>query len=764
MTAGTFTVVIDPHEIVGTGVSPDASGRLSVRFQGGAKSAVVAGDLVVLDEFSRTGNLAPAVSAGYELELATDVASGGDPATSAVGYELTWSNGDATARALFTGQPDGATVNLSDLVETETIPVVAASGYALEAKNYRDQAAASAAQASEIALGDADATLAGALNNDASDVYAAVVDGFMPGHVVTHPRFGAVPGVGIDNTAAIQAAIDLGGTVVIPPGHFEAAGLDLPDFTDWEDPWSINRPFTLVGAGPDATTLVLNDDTAPYLIGHPSAGSESPRGQNSYQNVRGMTLIGPKDATKNIPVLALSNVYKGQFTDLHIEGCPGGPAIWNYSHGQGGSQANVFARISTYKGEWTTSAGGNQLFDLDVLLARGVRYLLHNDGPRQTNGKANDTIVADCHLYAYLIGGIDTRGHGSLTETGSATGGGCDNLRIINSFFQSEATRRTEDGLLEAAGSTTFTLRTTADEFLNDSTDVYKDCILRLKNPTTGKWESRWIDSYAAGTRVVTVASAFTSFTPAIGNEYRISYSDATARADGWSADVGSHGVLWEPWDYVGRIVNSRFEKTRAVVATVEAGYDFVMDFAAETANDGLYGIRTDGTPWRPRVWTSNRPRGSTTAPAEMAAPSFVLSNPGDEDGARAVLMHCKNDTGGTVVNGAVVSIKSSNQELVGPSNNSNDQQHAVVWNPGVSSWANGERLTIAIAGIVPIRVQTNSVAVAIGDLIVPASGNVAQAISPASITTQQLGRAVGKALHAASLGGGVVDVLCKLR
>jgi hypothetical protein len=143
--AGSFSVVMDPHEVVG--VDAGASGRLTIRFQGGAKSAVVAGDLVTLDEFARTGAYAPAVSSGYTVELPTDVASGGDPDTSAVGYDLTWFNGDGVVNALFVGQPDGSTVNLSDLATSETIPLAVSAANAERAEDAADAAAASAAAA-----------------------------------------------------------------------------------------------------------------------------------------------------------------------------------------------------------------------------------------------------------------------------------------------------------------------------------------------------------------------------------------------------------------------------------------------------------------------------------------------------------------------------------------------------------------------------------------------------------------------------------------
>lgn len=202
MAAGTFSVTMDPHELVG--VDPDASGKLTIRFQGGATHATVAGDLVALDEFSRRAPYAVSVSAGYTVELPTDVASGGDPDDSAVGYDLTWFNGEATVRALFVGQPDGATVLLSDLAPQEAIPLAVSEANAERAEDAATAAAASAAAAAT----------------------------FDP--ATTAPGIRVTPGASASaNVTALQAAFDAGassGRVVHPVGAFPInAPIDISD-------------------------------------------------------------------------------------------------------------------------------------------------------------------------------------------------------------------------------------------------------------------------------------------------------------------------------------------------------------------------------------------------------------------------------------------------------------------------------------------------------------------------------------------------------
>lgn len=220
MAAGSFSVVMDPHEVVG--VDAGASGRLTIRFQGGAKSAVVAGDLVTLDEFARVGAYAPAVSSGYTVELPTDVASGGDPDTSAVGYDLKWFNGDGVVNALFVGQPDGSTVNLSDLAATESIPLAQSAANVLASEAARDEAVTAAAAA--VAVGTTnDTVIAGrvAAAGSATDVAidAKLAKSSVPVFNVKH--YGAVGDGSTNDATAINAAITAanaaGGGIVLFP-------------------------------------------------------------------------------------------------------------------------------------------------------------------------------------------------------------------------------------------------------------------------------------------------------------------------------------------------------------------------------------------------------------------------------------------------------------------------------------------------------------------------------------------------------------------
>lgn len=177
--AGTFTVVLDPEVVVG---GEGASGRLTVKFQNGANYASFgSGDIQVLDKFARTGAYAVAVSAGYELELPTDVPAEGVSTDSVVGYDLTWFSRDARVNALFQGQPAGSTVLLSELVDAEPgVPPVVSAGYAAQAEDARDEAvaaqtAAEAAQTAAEAVGSTnDTIIASRVNDQASATRTAL--------------------------------------------------------------------------------------------------------------------------------------------------------------------------------------------------------------------------------------------------------------------------------------------------------------------------------------------------------------------------------------------------------------------------------------------------------------------------------------------------------------------------------------------------------------------------------------------------------------
>lgn len=590
----------------------------------------------------------------------------------------------------------------------------------------------------------------------------------------------ASPGI----QSAVDAARDAGGGVVFfPPGVYRCEQpIHLPDFTDWEDPWSINRSIVLLGASKWAVRVYLDGsalDTARYLIGHPSVGGTgagNPRGQNSFQVVTRMTLLGPGYSLNDgnaamgfdVPVLAISNVYKGDFSELHVEGCPAGPAIWNYSDNTNGSQGNRFRGITTFKGHWEI-VDGEKVFSMEEVRRRSVRYLLHNDGPVNSVGRANDNILTDSHVYDPLIGVVDTRGH--VNPLGGSNVGGCDNLRVTDNFFAARSTYELEEGTLTSGTSPTqVTLRTTAGTF--DPANDFTDCVLRVLNTTTGRWESAWIEDFDQNTRLATVAGSGFTFTPTGATEYHVQYSDAQSRSDGWSPEVRPHAVLWACSDYQMRYADNRGEGITSMLASsglpsehgIVANYDVQLQFPYEIVNKNEYGRRTDGTPWRPRMWVAERPRGSTLAPANFAAKSFALSDPSDEGGASALVRYFTNVSAQPLVNGSIVSIRSTNRAEVSNSTTT-AAPHVVAWNPAPppNGWQVGERLTCALSGVVTVRVDTASAAVVSGDLIVPIAGRVGVPVNPDSATVGQYSRAVAKAISTAAQSSGTVSVWCKL-
>jgi hypothetical protein len=700
---------------------------------------------------------------------------------------------------------------------------------------------------------------------------------------ITDPEYGCDP-LGIADSSvgfnAARAVLEAqgGGIMIAPPGtyKFDLEG-HLPDFTEEESPSSINRPFTILGAGKHATKFIIgtaNFDTPQqprYLLGHPSWGGISPRGQNSFLNILGVELLGPgwglEDGNAamdyNIPVLALSNVYKGVF-DIHVEGCPAGPAVSNWSHSTNGSQGNEF-KITTFKGEWDT-IGGYVVVKQEAVRRRSVRYLIDNNGGVANNGKANDNLVGRCHVYNPLIGVVDNRGHGykTVTTTGSPAGGtftlmfdgeetatiafdasaatlqtaleglpnvepgdfvvtkssgvwsvyfigqirhfrwsgtitagdnnltggsspavvvaypdnggGTDNLRVLDNFFAARQTMEIEEGEFEGTPTNTvMKLRTTLDSGTPtfDEDADWTHCVLRAYNPTTLKWESKWIDSFNVSTRVATLDSALT-FVPSAGDLYYIQYSDARARLDdGWSAKVVTHAVMWSSRDYDMRMGDNRCEGIVEIVASsgldsewgIESNYDVRLQWQYTVVTKSEHCRRTDGTEWRPRTWLSMRPGGDTSVPAAAQLRSLMFGTPEDENASSGATRPVLNDTGGTLVNGNVVAVKATDRtKVIDAQGPTSPLQHAVVWNDGLSSWEDGERLSIITHGMAPIMVDCTSVAVVAGDYILPsATTPYGVPVSPGHATPGHVAHAIGRALFDMASGSGVINVWCKI-
>jgi len=92
---------------------------------------------------------------------------------------------------------------------------------------------------------------------------------------VTSAPYNAVPNDGIDDTAAINAAVAAGRSIYFPPGTYNYTGvMTLP----------ANTSYRLYGEGPGVSTIIF--------AGNPSAGISAPNAGVNTLNVEGLTLQG----------------------------------------------------------------------------------------------------------------------------------------------------------------------------------------------------------------------------------------------------------------------------------------------------------------------------------------------------------------------------------------------------------------------------------------------------------------------------------------
>lgn len=457
----------------------------------------------------------------------------------------------------------------------------------------------------------------------------------------------------------------------------------------------------------------------------------------------GFSLTGPQDFANAAHGIGIDNTRRPFIHRVRLAGFAGGNGIHVYGNAKGGTfYATIF---NCYFGnQQYQTLNGHTCVDLDELKLWTMRYAIHLDGPATGSGKVNGTYIADNYISSLLVGAVKISGHGSFTDGGSA-----ETRSVGNTYFFG-GSRKLEEGDLAGTPTDTVMQLRQADVIYSSDGDLV-DMYLQVTD-ADGVQHARYIDGFVGATREVTLASAL-PFVPAPGASYTLGFSDAAARADFAAAFCMQHAFYWDS-TYALQSVGDRFEQARVLVASANATENVALMAADVEGQDGRYCLRVDGSEWGPRAAAGVRNIGSDQVPAP-----FIIRAAGLWDGLNpqaknvGALGAAKNNVGARVNLGDVVELTSSGS--LGPSTTGNNA-HVVIQSLSRAFFENGTLATYAVSGKWEVSVDG---ATSLGDLLIPSStpgANVATPISPASATTEQASRSIGKAISETA-GAGLV-------
>lgn len=278
---------------------------------------------------------------------------------------------------------------------------------------------------------------------------------------------------------------------------------------------------------------------------------------------------------------------------------------------------------------------------------------------------------------------------------------------------------------------------------------------LAVRDPD-GIWRRRYIQSWNAATRTATLATAL-PFTPVAGDNYRVGYADAAARAIFTDPTTLQHAFYWAS-SYSCRSTSDYFEETIPVAAHLLANSDFTVVNPEDTVNDTRYGMRVDGSVWHPRLSVSDRPRGSDAVPATIFTQGPLYGHPENYLEPYGAMGRTINNTGARVYVGDVVRLASSNiQASASSTSGSVTSVHVVVASDSREFFEAGAEMSFALNGMRPVRVSAGITA---GDLLLPATSNKAIGQASSTATGEQAAEALGRALQNASSGALVLAMI----
>lgn len=540
------------------------------------------------------------------------------------------------------------------------------------------------------------------------------------------------------NTAAFNAARDLAISTSIRTLRFPAdsgtirvAQLDLPTFTVSDASQEPQNMIRLLGAGQINTHIALMDAdvTSAYVIGHASAGTIADRAQNSFVEIGYMQVTRKGVVGSNLPVIQIDNTWAPHIHDVIAYGNLGGATIDVYSNNRGGSQTGTFERIRDWKHQQWDAVASPAEHDVDVLRARGSRYMFHFRGPMDAVGKANNNVVRDCEAYYCAMGVVDTVPYEQYPPADYAgtifpDGGGYDWLRLEGVFGGFEGFSKTETGTFAAVGSqTTPQLKAGG---LNRTADDFKDMICRAHDSAAGYVYSRRITAMAAdGT--LTLASAF-PFTIDTATEYEIAYADAQHWSEGGHAGIRPHLLRHSSRIYRSHMQSCRVEEGALAVSMSYARGAQLSIIECDSWSDRSEGLMVFDSAgerpdyWYPATYVGDQARGGHAANAHLITQTMMLARADNLNHYPVILFDKKNTLGADIPSSTFVRLGSNMQDLKAPVSHyaGTWTPHALAYNYNGLACADGDLCSLVLSGVlqVPIYVAADQ-NVAIGDAVV---------------------------------------------
>tara|TARA_Y100000114_G_scaffold107004_1_gene100320 strand:+ start:324 stop:2102 length:1779 start_codon:yes stop_codon:yes gene_type:complete len=535
------------------------------------------------------------------------------------------------------------------------------------------------------------------------------------GDFVSVKDFGAVGDGTTDDTAAIQAAINVQKSVYFPSGTYLCGQITFPQQTGGQS-YSTDDAPVICGAGRNRS-IIKSTITSGYLW--------QTFGFGGVPNTQYLGIIiediGFNGQGNGGTALGIANTRMAQVRNCWFYGFPQGSGIELYSYQKGGMFGALIDHNYFGHSQWQLN-GADKYIDISTdLLPYALLYGIKLNGPTNSTGKVNDGVIQNNLFYNCIGSATYQTGHGS-----SFTSGGSGNWRMIGNTIYSEQSRKVDEGTVVSATSTTVVIPEPPITGLNNSNDDYNGCIIRIITGT-GNGQFREItDDVVTGTnRTLTVAAW--SVAPDATSTYRITFATSALITELGIANIPVGHTFNHDWGWSS--TGDYFEELNAPILALSNADDNVTVLAPIIkVTDSQFFSDIAGNEVTPSLFMGTKTRGDNDTPTTNILSNYTLLRAqGETDYFPAGFVRkALNSTGGNLSEGDVCRLGTSGALVLKNTLGASDDRPVVVASRSGDTVANGSDALVVAKGSIAKVAVGNGTVVDENDTMVTAASNVA--------------------------------------